>query len=120
MTREALEIIKNFNNELDFPLDLIGSLTDDDIKDNECFGYDIDTAMCVYIVEISNKIYYVASGYEWTNVTDDQTYIVFWWDSYNDENPNKEEIEKERERLKEWLKNYEEKTNCEIDIVFEK
>ena len=28
--------------------------------------------------------------------------------------------ERERERLKEWLKNYEEKTNYEIDIVFEK
>ena len=105
MTRkEALEIIRNFDDYyLDLPSDLVVSLNDEDIENRECFGDDLDLAMCVYIVKIDGNRYYLADGYEWDNITTDIEEVMDWYDNYNENNPDEEERERERNRLKEWL-----------------
>ena len=92
--------IKNFKNEK-FDNDFLEELNKTNlIKENECFGDNLDTAMCVNIVEIDNHKYYICDGFEWIDVTDNPNDVIEWFD--NDyECENDECFEKKEKILKE-------------------
>jgi len=96
--------IKNFKNE-EFNNEFIERLGETNlIKKSECFGENIDTAMCVNIVEIDNHRYYICDGFEWVDVTDNTNDVIEWFDNYY-ECEDDECFERKKETLEE-LKNF--------------
>ncbi len=74
----------------------------------DCFG-EGDGAVCVNIIKADDGVLYIASGFEWEDITDNTNEVEEWFENSINWDADEEEIEKikkEKENLIEFLSKF--------------